>query len=99
MEYHFEERLHILQCLKFLLSYWQDPRHPYRVIHCIVKHVFHHSTALILRRNPTFFKLLSLHCYSETFSKIDYSSQFGDLVFPWYMYAGHQNARPFMQDK
>lgn len=30
MEYYFEERLHILQCLKFLLSYWQDPRHPYR---------------------------------------------------------------------
>ena len=31
MEYYFEERLHILQCVKFLLSYWQDPRHPYRV--------------------------------------------------------------------
>ncbi|XP_022809524.1 nucleoporin NUP188 homolog isoform X2 [Stylophora pistillata] len=30
MEYYFEERLHILQCTKFLLSYWQDPRHPYR---------------------------------------------------------------------
>ena len=42
MEYYFEERLHILQCLKFLLSYWQDPRHPYRVIQCTV--IFHHST-------------------------------------------------------
>ncbi|KAJ7394471.1 hypothetical protein OS493_000282 [Desmophyllum pertusum] len=30
MEYYFEERLHILQCVKFLLSYWQDPRHPFR---------------------------------------------------------------------
>ncbi|XP_067051394.1 nucleoporin NUP188-like isoform X1 [Acropora muricata] len=30
MEYYFEERLHILLCVKFLLSYWQDPRHPYR---------------------------------------------------------------------
>lgn len=31
MEYYFEERLHILQCTKFLLSYWQDPRHRWRV--------------------------------------------------------------------
>ncbi|XP_068699835.1 nucleoporin NUP188-like isoform X3 [Montipora foliosa] len=30
MDYYFEERLHILQCVKFLLSYWQDPKHPYR---------------------------------------------------------------------
>ncbi|CAH3134960.1 unnamed protein product [Pocillopora meandrina] len=30
MEYYFEERLHILQCTKFLLSYWQDPRHQWR---------------------------------------------------------------------
>ncbi|XP_062505615.1 nucleoporin NUP188-like [Corticium candelabrum] len=30
MEYFFEERLTVYQCLKHILVYWQDPRHPYR---------------------------------------------------------------------
>ncbi|EDO41831.1 predicted protein [Nematostella vectensis] len=30
LDYYFEERLHILQCVKYLLSYWQDPNHAFR---------------------------------------------------------------------
>ena len=30
-EYYYSERLFVLRCLKHLLGYWQDSRHPYRV--------------------------------------------------------------------
>ena len=30
-EYYHSERLYILRCLKYLIGYWQDPSHPYRV--------------------------------------------------------------------
>ncbi|KAK3743945.1 hypothetical protein QZH41_020284 [Actinostola sp. cb2023] len=30
LEYYFEERMHILQCVKYILSYWQDPQHAFR---------------------------------------------------------------------
>ena len=47
MEYYFEERLHILQCTKFLLSYWQDPRHRWRVS-WISTNFYHFRSIVIL---------------------------------------------------
>ena len=47
MEYYFEERLHILQCTKFLLSYWQDPRHRWRVSWILIN--FYHFRSIVIR--------------------------------------------------
>ena len=46
MEYYFEERLHILQCTKFLLSYWQDPRHRWRVSWISIN--FYHFRSIVI---------------------------------------------------
>ena len=46
MEYYFEERLHILQCTKFLLSYWQDPRHQWRVSWISIN--FYHFRSIVI---------------------------------------------------
>ena len=56
-DYYYSERLYLLRCLKYMLSYWQEENHPYRVNTC---------TFCVLRNDSQFalagFKRQNMKC-------------------------------------